>query len=50
MAKCLEHSKLKKLDLGYNDFSTSGVSELDRVLKDHATLTKEMVEMPSRLQ
>ena len=50
LAKGLEHSKLKKLDLRGNDFTTRGATELDRVLKDHPTLTKEMVEMPSRLQ
>ncbi|KAL5503490.1 hypothetical protein EMCRGX_G010447 [Ephydatia muelleri] len=33
LAKGLEHSKLKKLDLGGNHFTTRGDIELDRVLK-----------------
>ncbi|KAL5503493.1 hypothetical protein EMCRGX_G010450 [Ephydatia muelleri] len=50
LAKGLKHSKLKKLDLRDNHFTSRGATELDHVLKDHPTLTKEMVEMPIQLQ
>ncbi|KAL5503431.1 hypothetical protein EMCRGX_G010382 [Ephydatia muelleri] len=46
LAKGLEHSKLKKLGLGGNHFTTRGAIELDHVLQYHPTLTKEMVELP----
>eukprot|EP00731_Ephydatia_muelleri_P007421 Em0003g1669a len=42
LAKGLEHSKLKKLGLGGNHFTTRGAIELDHVLQYHPTLTKEM--------
>ena len=38
LAKGLQHSKLKKLNLVGNRITIRGFTELDRVLKDHPTL------------
>ena len=50
LAKGLEHFKLKKLDLWGNHFTTRGATALYCVLKNHPTLTKEMVILPDNLK
>eukprot|EP00731_Ephydatia_muelleri_P002922 Em0001g2922a len=50
LAKGLEHCQLKKLDLWINDFTMRGITELFHVLKNHPTLTKEMVTLPDGLK
>eukprot|EP00731_Ephydatia_muelleri_P002898 Em0001g2898a len=45
LAKGLEHSKLKELYLGGNEFSTIGAAELSRVLTTHPTV-KEVTVCP----
>ena len=45
LAKGLEHSKLKELYLGGNEFSSIGAAELSRVLTTHPTV-KEVTVCP----
>ena len=45
LAMGLKDSRLKKLDLSYNYFTQKGTDELYDALKNHPTLTKEMVDM-----
>lgn len=42
LARVLEYTKLKTLNLEDNDFTTIVGTELLRVVKDHPTLTVEM--------
>ena len=50
LAKGLEHCKLKELDLSFNEVTMRGVTELSHVLKNHPTLTNEMVRLPYGLK